>query len=306
MSGRFADVLAKPRGEIRARRHPWALLGLWAWQTSIALFVGWPAAALARVSGGEGSNDDAALWKAGGHALLDALWHEAHALAALTRTAALALLVSAFAGLLPLAALMAALAYEAPEGRRNAGLARSAAVGLGAFGAFGVLFVVLGFAQAAVVGVGMAGAEWIESILHPALGEAGAQQLAALVVAVFVLAASAILVTHDLARAAALWSRVGGWRALGLGVRWFRRAPAHLWWSWAWRTGAGTGLVVEGAQVVGRLRTDNGWVALFCVALIHQGIVVSRVALRASWLACALRAVAADTPAEFSAQEASI
>jgi hypothetical protein len=293
--------LARPPEEIRARRHPWALLGLWAWQTGLALVVGWPAAALARAACGHEAGADATLWQAGGHVLVDALWHETHALAALTRTAALALLISALAGLVPLAALMAAMAYAAPERGGNAGLARSGAVGLGAFRAFSILLVVLGLAEVAVVGVGVAAAELLESALHQALGEAGAQRFGALVVAAFLVATSAILVTHDLSRAAAVCSRVGGWRALALGVRSFRTSTAPLWWSWAWRTAAGIALVAAGAQVVGRLRADSGWGMLVCVALVHQGIVVSRVALRASWLARALRAVACDHSAEWSA-----
>ena len=301
MSGPIPDLLARPPEEILARHHPWALLGLWAWQTGLALIVGWPAAALARAACGREPNADAVLWQSGGHALVDTLWHETHALAALTHTAVLALVVSAFAGLVPLASLMATLAYAAPGRGRNAGLARSGALGLGAFRAFGVLIVVLGSTEVAVVGAGIAAAELIESGLHQVLGEAGAQQVAAVVVAIFLVAASSILVTHDLARAAAVRSRVGGWRALALGMRSFRMSTALLWWSWAWRTAAGIALIAAGAQIVGRLPADSGGATLVCVALIHQGIAVSRVALRVSWLARALRAVAPDIPAEFSA-----
>ncbi len=122
------------------------------------------------------------------------------------------------------------------------------------------------------------------------MGEARAEQLQGLVLALFLVAASAIGVAHDLARAAVVRFDVPGTRAVVLGSRTLRLAPLPLWWSWAWRALASVAPVVAVATVAGRLGA-RGAAALFFLFVLHQSVVLARVALRASWLAKALRAV---------------
>jgi hypothetical protein len=69
-----------------------------------------------------------------------------------------------------------------------------------------------------------------------------------------------------------------------------RRGAVAVVWSWAWRGGVGAALLVVGSVVAERFGGQGGG-ALVALAVVHQSIVVARVALRASWLAKALRAV---------------
>jgi hypothetical protein len=69
-----------------------------------------------------------------------------------------------------------------------------------------------------------------------------------------------------------------------------RREPLALTWSWAWRAAASLVPIVFGSLVAERLG-GRGGLALVGLFGIHQTVVLSRVALRASWLAKAMRAV---------------
>jgi hypothetical protein len=283
------DLVLVTTAAMRARRHPRALLGVWAWETALALLAAWPAAAMVRAAYGGDPAGDAPLWAPGGHALVDFLWHEQHALRGLAGGAGIVLVAGAVAGLVPVAALMVAIGY-ATRDRRAAGFVRSLGEGLRAFPPMIVLLLVTGLAEGLVVGAGAGLSHLTESWAHPGMGEARAQQLEGAVLLVCLLLASCVGVVHDLARAAVVRFRVRGLRALALGARTFRLAPASLWWSWAWRWAASLAPVMAAALVASRLG-GRGGVALFFLALLHQAVVLGRVALRASWLAKALRAV---------------
>jgi hypothetical protein len=262
---------------------------MWAWQTALALLVSWPAAGLAAAAWGGNVSGDAPLWAPDGHALLDWLWHDWRGLTALTRTAELVLLAGGVAGLVPTAALMIALAH-AYRNRSAAGFVRSVAGGLRAFPPMLLLLVLAALAEGAVIVAGAALGYGLESWTHASAGEARAQQIEGLVLLVFLGLASALGVVHDLARAAVVRFRVRGLRALALGARTFRLAPLSLWWSWAWRAVAALAPVLAVGAVAGRLGGRGGFALVF-LAVLHQAVVLARVALRASWLARALRAV---------------
>ncbi len=278
---------------MRARRHPWAIAGMWAWETSLALVASLPAASLVRAAYGGDPHGDAPLWEPGGHALLDFLWHEMHGVTAVVLAGAFALAVGLFAGLVPLAMLMTAMAYETTDGRRP-GVARCAAAGLRAFRPFAVLLVAFGVAEGLVVGAGAGAARLAEGLAHASLGEARAELLEGVLMLPFLVGASLVGVAHDLARAAVVRAQVSGLRGLMLGVRVLRAAPVRLAWAWAWRAGAAAAPVLAVAAAGTQLGPRGGF-ALALVALAHQAIVVARVALRASWLGRALQAYRAPS-----------
>jgi hypothetical protein len=286
---RHEQLVLVTTSAMRARRHPWALVAFWGWQSGLALVASWPATSLVHASYGSGPGGDAPLWGPGGHALLDWLWHEAHGIAAFGLSAIFVLVIASLAGLVPLATLMFAMAYATRE-RRPAGLVRSLAAGMGAFRAFAVLLVVLSTVQAALLALGAGAANLAQSWAMPGMGEARAQQLQVLVLAAFVGGASVVGVVHDLARGAVVRFKVSGLRALVLGTRTFRRSPGRLWWAWAWRSAAAAAPIALAAQVAGRLGGRGGF-ALALLAVLHQAVILSRVALRASWLGHGLRAV---------------
>lgn len=274
---------------VRARRHPRAVAAMWAWQTVLSLLVSMPAAGLARAAWHGDANGDAMLWTPGGHALLDWLWHDAHGLRAVVSAAEIVLALGAVAGLVPMAALMIALAY-ATRDRKAAGFVRSVAGGLRVFPRMLLLLVLAGLLQALVVGAGALLGHLAEAWAHTGMGEARAQVIEGMVLVVFLGAASVVGVVHDLARAAVVRFKVKGFRAFVLGARTFRLSPLALWWSWAWRALASIAPVLAAAAVAGQLG-GRGGVGLLFLFVLHQAVVVARIALRASWLARALRGV---------------
>lgn len=285
----MSDLVLLTTDGMRARRHKWAVVGLWAWQTVLALLVAWPASSLVKAAYGDHPRGDAPLWDPGGRALADFLVRDAHGLRALASGASIVALAASVAGLVPMAAAMVAMAYASRD-KRAPRLPDAMALALRALRALFVTLVIVGLAQIVVVVAGWLLARGIERWLVVSAGEARAQQIAGIVAVVFALLVSAIGVVHDLARAAAIRFKVGGLRALALGARTFRVAPASLWWSWAWRAAASLAPIAVAAPVAGRIG-GRGGLALLCLAVLHQSVVLSRVALRASWLAKALRSV---------------
>jgi len=274
---------------VRARRHPRAIAAMWAWQTVLALLASGPAAGLARAAWRGDVDGDSPLWAPGGHALLDWLWHDAHGLRATVNAAEIVLALGAVAGLVPMTAMMIALTY-ATRDRKAAGFVRSVAGGLRAFPSMLLLLVLAGLLQGLVVGTGALLAYLVEGWAHAGMGEARAQQVGGVVIVLFLGMGSAVGVIHDLARAAVIRFKVKGLRAFALGARTFRLSPVSLWWSWAWRTLASIAPVLAAAAVAGRLGGRGGFGLAFLFVL-HQSVVVARVALRTSWLARALRGV---------------
>jgi hypothetical protein len=274
---------------MRARRHPWAMVGLWGWETGLALLLAIPAAALVGDAYGGGPAGDGVLWTPGGLPLLDLVGRHAAGLHSVARLGLALLAVGAVAGLVPMAAMLTQLTYATRDGR-GAGLVRSLSEGVRLLPSMLLLLVLATLAQGVTLGLGAAVGSMVEGWVHGGLGEARAQQLQGLVLLLALGAASAIGAGHDLARASVVRFKVRGWRGVVLGARTLQMAPLVMWWSWAWRAGAGLLPVVAAAWATGRLGGRAG-AALVAVFGLHQLVVVARVALRASWLARSLRAV---------------
>ena len=231
---RQEDLVLLNTAAVRARRHPRAIVGLWAWETVLALLVGWPAAGLAHAAWSGDPHGDAPLWAPGGHALLDWLWHDAHALSSLSHSAMLALGIGAVAGLVPATALMITLAY-ATRDRRATGLARAAFAGrLRVFPAMLLLLLPLrdpagarrgrgrrhrrcGGERDAQLPMGRPRAQVIEGLLVPAVRRRGIGPGRR---------------ARPSARGGRALSASRVHRAFGLGMRTLRLAPVTLWWSW--------------------------------------------------------------------------
>lgn len=262
---------------------------MWGWQTALGLVVAWPAASVvARAFGGD-PHGDAALWEAGGRPLLGLLERHSHAIVAELTSAGIALLFAAVAGLLPMAALMVVMVERSGGCKRAAAYAAARAVG--AFPALALLLALAVVAQGAAVGIGYLVAKLVELFAASALREARADTIEALVVVPVALILGALAIVHDLARAAAVRFRLGAVRATSLAAQAFRRAPWSTVWGWTWREGASLSVVIGGAFVAGALG-GRGGLALVVLTVAHQATIAARVALRASWLAKALRSVA--------------
>jgi hypothetical protein len=269
---------------IRARAHPWAIAAVWAWQAGFALLLAWPAASLVRAAWGSRPGGDAILWREGGHALLAFLVREAHGIEAGFRGAVLAIAAASVAGLLPTGALMAAIAR--PHAARA--FVRAVLASLRAFPAMLACGAASVAGQAAVLGSGAFVGTLAEAWSHARLGEARAQIVAAAACLPFVAAAAVLGVAHDLARAAIIVRGETGLRGWLTGFRLLRAAPLGVCSAWAWRALASGALVAAAGVMAGRIGGAGGaWLAL--LAMTHQGVAGCKVALRASWLARAMR-----------------
>ena len=274
---------------------------MWMWQSALALLGSWPAAALVRGAYGRHPRGDAPLWDGGSLALLGFLSREANGARAAIAAAGVALVVGALAGLLPMGALTMSMAHATREGRAI-GAARAIGCALSAFRPFGLLLVVVGVAQGLVVAAAILIGEAAEGLGHAGLGEARAEELGIGVGSIIVLSAVALGVVHDLARAAVVRFDVSGMRALAVGVRTARMAPIAVAWAWSWRALAAVAPILGVAAVADRIGGRGGF-ALVGLAALHQCVVLSRVALRASWLARALRAVRSPHAAPHTAAD---
>jgi hypothetical protein len=286
-AGARSPLLLRPRHARRARAHPWGIAGVWAWRTALALAVAVPAATLVARVYGTHPRGDGPLWDPGGLALLDFLWRDGRALSPVAATAEIMLVVGAVGGLIPAAALMMAIA-RVPRERAAATLAQTLSASLWAVPAFSFLLIVFFVTQVVTLAVGYGVAQIVSS--WASVGAVRAERLGVAVGVVFVLLASGLGVVHDLAMAAVVCARARGARAIVLGVRAFGRSPLPLWWSWAWRWLA-AGVPVAAIAVFTGAVGGRGGPTLWLVAVLHQGVVLTRVSLRASWLARALRAI---------------
>jgi len=153
---------------MRARRRPAAIALLWAWQAAVAAMVAWPAASgVAGIYGGHPSGD-APLWAPGGLALVDLLNQRA-ALSETFTLAGVTMLVAGFADLVPLAGLVASVAYVTRDMRPpsvRAAMGRGAA----ALPTFASLYAMACLAEGFVVGFAALVVVGLSEALAPKLG----------------------------------------------------------------------------------------------------------------------------------------
>ena len=274
---------------MRARRRPLAISLMWAWDVAFGILIAWPFSSVARAAYGHDPQGDARLWTPGGLELMDLLVHTDHARPALLTHAGLLLAVAAVLGILPMAAMVASIAYTTPD-LRSPPLRKVLGRAADAFRPLLGLAVLLTLIEGGIAIGGLLLAGGISSSLASRLGDARAQQIGWMAAAVFLGLACVAGVVHDLARVAVIRFRVGGMRALRLAFNSVRRRPIATVWSWTWRSSAACVPIVIGAVVASKLGGRGGG-ALLALAAIHQLVVLTRTALRASWLAKALRLV---------------
>lgn len=308
-------------GAIRARRRPLAILYVYLAELAWALVVATPVHAWARRVWGAHPDGDAVLWLPGGRELLTWVGQEGAALGVVSRTTIVLLVVGMVAMQIPLGALLASLAFrrDAELGGDRAPRWRSAlGIGTAAFWSLAGLLVLGAITGVVVVGAGAMLGSALDGALAERLGDARAFQARVAVVALSVLLACLVGVVVDLARAAVArdaglgairGDRASSWtmmrRALGVSLSAMRRNIGAATVAWGWRAAASLSFVGAGIVVAQGLGGKGG-AALLLLWLGHQGIVVARVALRASWLARALAFVAPVQDARNAPNDAAI
>jgi hypothetical protein len=156
---------------------------------------------------------------------------------------------------------------------------------------------------------GVVAASAVDHAFESRLGDARSFQLRLVTLVLFLLLACVAGVLVDLARAAIAresginlssgetrpaWTVLA--RSLRVAFRTSRSRLRHALLAWAWRAALGVGLIALG-YVAAHVLGGRGGGALAALFVIHQLVVLGRVALRASWLA---RAVAFVTPVQDS------
>ncbi len=273
---------------MRARRRPIAVLAYYIYQLVLSLVIAWPISrGLAHAFGGH-PRGDSVLFDDGGWALLAlrSAWERVSP--TFFGLIAIVAVLGAIVGLLPLSALLTSLSHATPDTRapRPRHLAPYVVATFGPLTYLLALGVALELALCAV-------ALWTFGAVSEAMktrtSDPRADQLAALACFVVLLFAAAACVIHDLARAGLVRFRTGTFGAIRVALRTFRRMPLRVLWSWAWRGMVSIAIVIAVAAILPRFA--SGAASLVAIALLHQLVAISRTALRASWLARALRSV---------------
>lgn len=312
--------------DIKARKRPVALLFVYGAELVWALAVATPVHAWARRVWGAHPEGDALLWRPGGRELLIWLGQDDAGLAVTARTTIVLLMLGAVLMQLPLGALLASLAFSRDDGegggqggaRRSLRPLAAMRVGLGAFLPLAGVLALASVAAIIVLVLGALASSAVDRGLTERLGDARSFQIHLVTFGLFLALAAGIGVVVDLARAAigresgiAVSSGAASpaWTVMLRGVqtalRASRRGLLRAMLAWAWRAALGLALVGVGyyaAQALG----GRGGMALFALFVVHQLVVLGRVALRASWLARALAIVAPVQDAPDIAQLASV
>lgn len=296
---------------IRARTRPLAILYVYLAELMWALLVATPVHAWARRAWGAHPDGDAVLWMPGGRDLLVWLGQEDAAIAVVSRTVMVLIVVGAIAMQVPLGALIASLAFArggeaaGADSRRAPRWQAALRVGIGAFLPLAGVLALGSIAAVVVLAIGGFAASAVDHGLAERLGDARSFQLRLVAFALFALLAAAIGVVVDLARAAiardvglatAQGTLAPGWTTMLRGLRTaFAVARRHIGaatLAWGVRALLSLALIaVVGVAYVQALGGKGGG-ALLLLWLAHQGVVLCRVALRASWLARAIAFIA--------------
>lgn len=293
MSGRDIRETMQRR-EVRARQRPIAIVLVYIWELAWALVVAAPIHGWAKRSWGAHPDGDAVLFKAGARELSAWFAGGDEAGSVVVRVTLLLLLVGAIAGQIPLGALVASLI-------RRIRATQALAVGVRAWMPLCGVLVLATFVELLILGGGMFAASAIDHALRDRWGDARAFGIRLAVFAFFVVLASLIGIIADLARVAVARDvaeqdpdaeprttltvlRAG----LAVAFSTMRRRFGTAFMGWTWRTIVGV-MLVGLAWAIGSLVGGRGGIVLFLLFLLHQGIVFARTALRASWLAHALR-----------------
>ncbi|MEA2752377.1 MAG: hypothetical protein QOI41_6520 [Myxococcales bacterium] len=293
---------------IHARKRPVAVAFVFLMELAWALLVATPVHAWARRVWGGHPDGDAVLWADGARDLMVWLGQSDAALPVTARTTIVLLAVGTVLMQLPFGVLVTSLAFgrmvetdeEGTVQIRSLRLRSALQVAVSAFLPLAVLLVLGSVTSVIVLVLGWLAASGLDNVLTEALGDARSFTVGAVVFGVFAAVAAVIGIVIDLARAAvvresglsaASGTAAPAWNVMLRGVRialkTSRASLGRAVLGWTGRTVVGVALVAIGfvaADVLG----GSGGVSLTLLFIVHQAVVLGRVALRASWMARAL------------------
>ncbi|HEX9294758.1 MAG TPA: hypothetical protein VF881_02955 [Polyangiaceae bacterium] len=260
----------------------------------LALGFAWPVANLLGDPTLSHPRGDLVLFEPGGLYLVEVLRLGRASLTSAARGMTFAALATLYVGLLPLGALLHALASA-----KRLTAAELVAAGARSFGPLSLLLglSLVATALACVVPLGAGGL--LEVKLKTALGDRGSDMAQAALWAVALALAAVIGVIHDLARAAAVSRALPGLAAARIGAEAFADHPIRGLTGWGVRGFTGVGLVVLLAWAATHVGVETS-LRFAAVTALHQLAAFALVYLRADWLAEAIRHTRRELP--FSAE----
>ncbi len=278
------DETVRPSASAR----PGWVFGFYAFRAIAGLAVAAPLAIEVGVLVSRLPRGDAVLFDAGGEVLLDVVRKGHQAAPAIAAGAGIGLLVAAFVGLAPLAALLVAIGHRGALPLRVVA-ARSAR----ALGTLSLLWGLALFTQAVTAALVHFG--WGRVVTS--FGWAPPRDNLARVAGVVVVVALAlgIGVAHDLARVVAVDELRGTYLAMARAIEVVRARPGRVLASYAARASLAAGALAVGVALAARV--GHATAPRFALsAIAHQASLLVAVALRASWLAAAMRHARATPP----------
>jgi hypothetical protein len=300
---------------MHARKRPLAVAFVFLVELGWALLVATPVHAWARHVWGGHPDGDAVLFADGARDLMIWLGQSDAALPVTARTTMVLLAVGAVLMQLPLGALVASLAFgrlvqtddEGTVQIRSLRLRSALQVSVSAFLPLAALFVVGSIAALIVLLLGGLAASGLDGAFTEAFGDARSFTLRAVLFGMFAAFAAVIGIVVDLARAAVVreaglaaasgtsspaWSVM--LRSVRIALKTSRADLGRAVLGWTGRAVVGVALVAIG-YVAADVFGGSGGASLGLLFVIHQAVVLGRVALRASWMA---RALALITPVQ--------
>jgi hypothetical protein len=257
---------------------------------ALALALAWPVARLLADGATAHPRGDQVLFEPGATYLVEAFRLQRASLTDVAEGSVLAILVASYLGLLPLAALMHALAHTGKV------TFPSLAGAAGRFFAPFSLLLGLALLATALFGfVPLAIGGLLDEKIKNLLNDRDYDIAHAAFRVIALIVACLVAVVHDLARAATVSREIPALPAAILAARVFRASPWRAVGEWGIRCGTGIFLVVGAAYLTYRSGISTGWRFAF-VTVLHQGIAFSLVLLRSRWLAAALRLVDESQP----------
>ncbi|EYF02041.1 hypothetical protein [Chondromyces apiculatus] len=266
-----------------ARRRPGMVALYFAYRALASLLLALPPSLLAGAYLGHHPRLDAPLFDPGALLLTDLARLTELALPALAAQFGLGALLAAALGLFPLAALLVALGHDGPL--RAPFLASRIA------SALGPLVLLWGVSLLAQLAAGTLTLLLGAQLLDPFALTGPADDLTHLaLVALALLAATAVGVIHDLARVAAVHQGLGFLDAATRALALVRTSPGRVTRAWLPCAAPAAALLVAAAWLGARLGLATG-PRIALAFLVHQAALFAATWLRATWLAAALRLV---------------
>ena len=281
--------------EVRARKRPRAIALVWLWELAFAALLATPVQAWAASVWANHPDGDAPIFRPGGQDLLGWLKYGGQPFSIVLRATLLALFFAALVA--PLVTCLLGAQLATARGQRAPSTRSSLRLALGMYFPLLVVGALATALEVLVLGIGLLASSVVHHRLVEPLGDARAFLVRLVVLAIFLAVVLVVGVVGDLLRVAVVRAVAKEPDARALPV--LRRAVPHAaatarrslgraTFGWAWRALASTALVVVGS-LLGDAVGGRGGLVLAALFVAHQLLVAGHAALRAGWLANALR-----------------